>query len=115
MMEDVYHLSSFQVSLFTFNYCSAMFTPFSVTGCSLELLKPGEIGIVTVCQTQDKTMRRKLISMGIHTGTNITVEQHFPAFIIKAGNVSMNLDRDTVRAIYVRVLEGGTNRLLKQK
>lgn len=92
----------------TFNvyYYLAMFKSFTVTGCSLELLKPGEIGIVTVCQTQDKTIRKKLISMGIHTGTNITVEQHFPAFIIKAGNVSMTLDRQTARAIYVRVLEG---------
>lgn len=69
-----------------------MFTSFTVTGCSLELLKPGEIGIVTVCKTQNETIRKKLISMGIHTGTNIIVEQLFPAFIIKAGNVSMTID-----------------------
>lgn len=83
-----------------------MFTSFTVTGCSLELLKPGEKGLVSFCQTQDETIRKKLISMGIHTGTHIIVEQHFPAFIIKAGNVSMTIDRETARAIYVRVLEG---------
>jgi ferrous iron transport protein A len=106
MMEDVYHLSSFQVSIFTFNYYPAMFTPFSVMGCSLELLKPGEKGIVTVCKTQDEIIRKKLISMGIKTGTNIIVEQQFPAFLIKAGNISMTIDRETARAIYVRVIEG---------
>lgn len=82
-----------------------MFTPFSVTGCSLELLKPGDKGIVTVCKTQDQTIRKKLISMGIKTGTNISVEQHFPTFLIKAGNIAMTIDRELARAIYVRVVE----------
>jgi ferrous iron transport protein A len=106
MMEDVYHLSSFYTSFFTVNHLPAMFTPFTVTGCSLELLKPGEKGIVTVCKNSDEIIRKKLISMGIHTGTNITVVQQFPAFVIKVGNLSMTLDRQTVQAIYVRVLDG---------
>ncbi|MBD2294268.1 ferrous iron transport protein A [Anabaena sphaerica FACHB-251] len=83
-----------------------MFTRFSVMGCSLELLKPGEQGIVTVCKTQDELIRKKLISMGIKTGTSIIVDQHFPAFVIKAGNIPMTIDRETARAIYVRVIEG---------
>ncbi|MEO3704547.1 FeoA family protein [Trichormus azollae] len=83
-----------------------MFTPFSVMGCSLELLKTGEQGIVTVCKTQDEIIRKKLISMGIKTGTQVLVEQQFPTFVIKVSNLPMTIERDIARAIYVRVLEG---------
>ncbi|MTJ48322.1 ferrous iron transport protein A [Dolichospermum sp. UHCC 0259] len=64
-----------------------MFTPFTIMGCSLELLKSGELGIVTACQSQDETIRKKLISMDIKTGSKITVEQQFPTFVIKLGVV----------------------------
>ncbi len=83
-----------------------MFTPFTIMGCSLELLKSGECGIVTFCQTQDETIRKKLISMGIKTGNTITVEQQFPTFIIKSGSLSMTINRQIARAIYVRVIDG---------
>ncbi len=83
-----------------------MFTPFTVMGCSLELLKPGDCGIVTVCKTQDEIIRKKLILMGIKTGNTITVEQQFPTFVIKCGNLSMTIDREIARAIYVRMLKG---------
>lgn len=83
-----------------------MFTPFTVMGCSLELLKTGEQGIVTVCKTQNEIIRKKLISMGIKTGTQVIVEQQFPTFVIKVSNLPMTIDRETARAIYVRVLEG---------
>ncbi len=82
-----------------------MFTSFSIMGCSLELLKSGECGIVTVCNSQDEIIRKKLISMEIKTGNMITVEQQFPTFIIKYGNLSMTIDREIARAIYVRVVE----------
>ncbi|MBS3025877.1 ferrous iron transport protein A [Dolichospermum sp. ST_con] len=83
-----------------------MFTPFSIMGCSLELLKLGDCGIITACKSQDETIRKKLISMGIKTGTTITVEQQFPTFMIKCGGLSMTIDREIARAIYVRVIEG---------
>ncbi|WP_413175942.1 FeoA family protein [Anabaena azotica] len=83
-----------------------MFTPFTVMGCSLELLKPGEQGIVTVCKTQDEIIRKKLISMGIKTGTQVIVEQQFPTFVIKVSNLPMTINRETARAIYVRVVVG---------
>jgi ferrous iron transport protein A len=82
-----------------------MFTPFSITGCSLELLKPGERGIVIFYKTLDETIRKKLISMGITSGTLITLEQQFPSWIIKMGNISLTIDRETARAIYVRVID----------
>ena len=83
-----------------------MFTPFTIMGCSLELMKAGDCGIVTVCQSQDEIIRKKLILMGIKTGNTITVEQQFPTFVIKSGGLSMTIDREIARAIYVRVIDG---------
>ena len=83
-----------------------MFTPFTIMGCSLELMKAGDCGIITVCQSQDEIIRKKLILMGIKTGNTITVEQQFPTFVIKCGSLSMTIDREIARAIYVRVIEG---------
>lgn len=82
-----------------------MFTRFSVTGCSLKLLRIGERGIVTFCKSQDERIFTKLISMGVTPGTNITLEQHFPSLIIKVGNTSLALDIESIRAIYVRIID----------
>ncbi|WP_368041837.1 FeoA family protein [Nostoc sp. TCL240-02] len=60
-----------------------MFTPFSITGCSLELLKTGERGIVTFCKSQDESILNRLISIGITPEATITLEQNFPSFLIK--------------------------------
>jgi ferrous iron transport protein A len=43
--------------------------------------------------------------MGIKTGNTITVEQQFPTFIIKFGGLSMTINRQIARAIYVRVID----------
>jgi ferrous iron transport protein A len=91
---------------FAFYFDNPMFTPFSIMGCSLELLKSGDFGIVTICQSQDERIRKKLILMGIKTGDTITVEQQFPTFVIKCGDLSMTIDREIARAIYVRVIDG---------
>ncbi|MBC1276387.1 ferrous iron transport protein A [Nostoc sp. UCD121] len=82
-----------------------MFTPFSVTGCSLELLRTGERGIVTFCKTQDETILNRLISTGITPGNAIILEQKFPSFIIKIENTSLALDTEMIQAIYVRIID----------
>ncbi|MEA5564668.1 MULTISPECIES: FeoA family protein [unclassified Anabaena] len=81
-----------------------MFTPFSVAGCSLELLRLGEKGIVISCKIQDQAVMKKLISLGLTTGTNITVEQEFPSLLIKVGNILLEIDKELARAIYVRII-----------
>jgi ferrous iron transport protein A len=81
-----------------------MFTPFSVTGCSLELLKTGERGIITFCKSQDESILNKLISIGITPGATITLEQNFPSFLIKLENTSIALNIESIRAIYVRIV-----------
>lgn len=82
-----------------------MFTPFNIIGCSLELLRTGERGIVTFCKIQDEAIHQKIISMGITTGTTITVEQQLPSLIIKIENISWDIGREVARAIYVRILD----------
>ncbi|MEH2383332.1 MAG: FeoA family protein [Nostoc sp.] len=82
-----------------------MFTDFSVTGCSLELLRTGERGIVTFCKSQDERILKKLILTGVTPGTTITLKQHYPSLIIKIGNTDLALDIESVRAIYVRIID----------
>ncbi|HYX14153.1 MAG TPA: FeoA family protein [Nostoc sp.] len=81
-----------------------MFTRFSVIGCSLELLRTGERGIVIVCKSQDETILSKLILMGIVTGTHISLKQDFPSFILNIDNIDFILDLESVRAIYVHII-----------
>ncbi len=80
-----------------------MFTPFTVTGSSLELLQPGDTGIIVACKTQDDRIRKQLIAMGIRTGTNIVVERTFPILMIKVANVSVTVNREIAKVIYVRL------------
>ncbi|MFN6472214.1 MAG: FeoA family protein [Nostoc sp. SerVER01] len=82
-----------------------MFTPFSVTGCSLELLRVGEQGIITFCQIKDETILNKLILMGIKPGKSITVKQRLPSLTLEVGNASFLVDLETARAIYVRIIK----------
>ncbi|MBN3927632.1 FeoA family protein [Nostoc sp. NMS4] len=86
-----------------------MFTRFTVTGCSLELLKTGERGIVTFCKSQDKTILKTLILMGIRTGSHVTLKQHLPSLIINIDNTDFVIDLENARAIYVRVIDNLIN------
>jgi ferrous iron transport protein A len=82
-----------------------MFTSFSVTGCSLELLRIGERGIVTFCKSQDKTILNQLISMGITPGTTISFKQKLPSLILKLENTDLALNIESMRAIYVHIID----------
>ncbi|MCC5599168.1 FeoA family protein [Nostoc favosum] len=82
-----------------------MFSPFSVTGCSLELLRTGERGIVTFCKSQYETILKKLISIGVTPGATITLQQKFSSLIIKIRNTSLALNIESICAIYVRIID----------
>lgn len=86
-----------------------MFTPFSVTGCSLELFKIGERGIVTFCKNQDETILKQLISIGIKPGTTITLKQKLPSLIVKIENTDLALNIENIRTIYVRIIDNSIN------
>ncbi|MEH2061091.1 MAG: FeoA family protein [Nostoc sp.] len=82
-----------------------MFKPFSVTGCSLQLLRTGERGIVTFCKSQDETILKKLISMEVTPGITITLKQKLPSLIIKILDTDLALDLETIGTIYVRIID----------
>lgn len=42
--------------------------------------------------------------MGVAPGATITLEQNYPSFIIKVGNTSLALDIESIRAIYIRII-----------
>lgn len=77
---------------------------FSVAGSSLDLLKPGEQGIVKFFSITDTTIQNKLTAMGLLPGSKILLEQRFPSFVIKVGQSRFALDQQIARSIYVRLL-----------
>ncbi|MFN6568642.1 ferrous iron transport protein A [Dendronalium sp. ChiSLP03b] len=91
--------------LHTSYFTLQMFTPFNVIGCSLELLRIGERGIVTFCKVHDERIYKKIISIGVKTGTIITLEQQFPTLLIGIGNLSFDIEREVARTIYVRIID----------
>jgi ferrous iron transport protein A len=82
-----------------------MFTPFSVKGCSLELLRIGEKGIVTFWKPADAKSFSALMAMALAAGTNITVKQKFPNFQVEVNNITFFLNQEIARTIYVRIVE----------
>lgn len=85
-----------------------MFTKgFTVSGSSLELLNPGERGVVTKFKSKDEAIINKLIAMGIIPGVFIILEQRFPSFVIRAGQTRLAIDKGIAREIYVRLADKG--------
>ncbi|MCC5634394.1 ferrous iron transport protein A [Nostoc sp. CHAB 5844] len=82
-----------------------MFTPFNVAGCSLELLKPGEQGIVIFHRNQDKKILEQITSIGIKIGTYITLEPKFFSLLIQVNGQTININQQLARTIYVRIVE----------
>jgi ferrous iron transport protein A len=81
-----------------------MYSPFTVTSSSLELLKVGDRGIIKFCNVQDKNIIKKLNSLGLTTGVMISVKQDFPSLIITVGTILLEIDKELARSIYVRLL-----------
>ena len=52
---------------------------------ALSSVKSGEGGTVAALKTEDETLLRKLMAMGVSPGISITLEQRFPSYIIKVG------------------------------
>ncbi len=78
---------------------------FTVSGSSLQLLYPGEGGIVSKVRSSDDRIVQKLKAMGITPGTSITLKQRHPAFLVKAGKNCWVLEEKLTRAICVRVFD----------
>jgi ferrous iron transport protein A len=77
---------------------------FTVCLSSLELLEPGEQGIVTRFSNADATLIMQLVEIGITPGSCITLEQRVPDFVVKIGNNRLELTKAVARVICVRVI-----------
>jgi len=84
---------------------SRLTTGFTVQGASLKLLRSHERGVITRIKTLCETTAKGLKALGLSPGQSITVEQRSPRFIIRIGNNRHALDKETISAIYVRIVE----------
>jgi ferrous iron transport protein A len=76
---------------------------FSVHYSPLTFLGAKTQGIITAIQNKDDRIVKKLLAMGVHTGMHITLEQRFPAFIIKVGRTRIAIDKEIASSIKVRI------------
>lgn len=81
---------------------------FTVCLSSLELLNPGEQGIVTRFSNTDEATIEQLKAMGIKPGMGIVLEMRCAeshAFIVADGHRRWELDQAMARAICVRLTQ----------
>lgn len=70
---------------------------------TLSSVNSGKTGMVAVLKTEDESVIRKLMALGISPGIPITLEQRFPSYIIKVGRTRAALDRETAETIYLKL------------
>lgn len=70
---------------------------------ALASAKTGEFGTVAAFKTNDETIIRKLMAMGVIPGIPITLEQCFPSYIIKVGRTRAAIDSEIAKTIYVKL------------
>lgn len=79
-----------------------MFTGFTISGASLQLLRVGERGIIARVKGADPLVSDQLRRLGLMPGVAITLEQRFPRFIVRTRHGSSALTQAMIQAIYVR-------------
>ncbi len=76
---------------------------FSVQYSPLDYLGTKTQGVIAAIRNKDEKIVKKLLAMGVHTGMQITLEQKFPAYIIRVGRSRIAIDKDIANSIKVRV------------
>lgn len=76
---------------------------FSVYYSPLNFLEAQTKGEITAIRNQDEQTIKKLLAMGIYKGSDITLEQTFPSFVIKVGHTRIAIDEEIAKSIKVRV------------
>ena len=76
---------------------------FTVHYSPLNFLATKTQGVITAIMNKDEQIVKKLLSMGVHKGMHITLEQKFPSFVIRVGRTRIAIDKDIARSIKVRV------------
>lgn len=70
---------------------------------SLIVLKQGQKGIVAELDTNDESILKKLMSMGILPGMPLKVIQTFPSYVFQVGYTQIAVDKTIASAILVNV------------
>jgi len=64
-------------------------------------LKSGEEGIISELNTNDKSILRKLMAMGILPGMKLRMIQTFPSFVFQVGYTQVAVDKEIASVIIV--------------
>ncbi|HLB25251.1 MAG TPA: metal-dependent transcriptional regulator [Nitrospirota bacterium] len=67
-------------------------------------LEPGSRARITFIAPRDHSRMDRLSTLGIVPGTEITLHQKKPAFVIRAGETELALDMEIAAEIYVKIL-----------
>lgn len=65
-------------------------------------MKKRQSGIVVELKTNDESILRKLMSMGILPGMSMEIIQTFPAYVMKVGNTQVAVDKEIAGTIFVK-------------
>lgn len=68
---------------------------------ALATIKTGESRTVVKLKTEENSVLRKLMALGILPGSSLILEQKFPSYVIKVGHTRTALDRETAASIFV--------------
>ncbi|NLN06549.1 MAG: ferrous iron transport protein A [Firmicutes bacterium] len=67
------------------------------------LKKPaGSVAVIAEIATCDRTVIRKMSSLGIVPGVSVTVLRHSPAVLLQSGHTKIALDRNLAGLVYVK-------------
>ena len=70
------------------------------TRCIIEL-KKGHKGTIAELITENESILRKLMSMGVLPGLSFEIIQTYPAYVFKIGNTQIAVDKEIASAILV--------------
>ncbi|WDV45272.1 FeoA family protein [Clostridiaceae bacterium M8S5] len=66
-------------------------------------LEKGEEAIVVEIKTEDDSVLRKLMAMGVLPGIKLIVLQRFPSFLFQVGYTKVAVDKDIASMILVSI------------
>jgi len=69
-------------------------------------MRPGEAGEIVAVEAPDPDSSRRLFAVGLVPGVRLTLVQRFPAYVVKAGETTVALDREMAESIWVALGKG---------
>lgn len=69
----------------------------------LSEMESNQRGRIAYLHTDERSVLKKIMSMGALPGQNITLLQKFPSYVFKIGQSEFAIDKEMARSIYVRV------------